>query len=201
MNCEYMLAQQLPAAVYVSTDELDDLQRMEMLNAVYPKFIDIEIITEKAKPFTVLLRGNPKITASQSLPIHFRYHAASKKRTKATVEISTPKLYISCPIGNNELIDSELLVTEKHFCLDKQKSDFVEHLNAIKSADCLWQQANVDYQAQLPLRAEIPVGDANDYTLVLYTTVALSWAAAIWTVLRIHSASRRINNELSKKDL
>lgn len=40
MNCEYMIAQQLPAAVYISTDELDDLQRFKMVSPMIPLIVD-----------------------------------------------------------------------------------------------------------------------------------------------------------------
>lgn len=50
------------------------------LSAVYPKFVDIETITEKSTPFAVLLRGEAKLRDTLTLPIHFRYHAASDKR-------------------------------------------------------------------------------------------------------------------------
>ncbi|XP_033156137.1 uncharacterized protein LOC117138277 isoform X2 [Drosophila mauritiana] len=79
-DCEYVLLQDLPASVYISTDELDDLQRLKRLNAIYPKFVNIEVATERAQPFSVLLRGTPKITESLALPLHFRYHAPSDKR-------------------------------------------------------------------------------------------------------------------------
>jgi len=31
LNCEYVILQTLPAAVFISTDELDDLQRLKMV--------------------------------------------------------------------------------------------------------------------------------------------------------------------------
>lgn len=102
-DCEYVLLQPLPASVYISTDELDDLQRLKrvrvierlelqgptglqtffscsQLSAVYPKFVNVEVATERAQPFDVLLRGTPKITETLALPVHFRYHAPSDKR-------------------------------------------------------------------------------------------------------------------------
>ncbi|XP_039227137.1 uncharacterized protein LOC6528498 isoform X2 [Drosophila yakuba] len=79
-DCEYALLQDFPASVYISTDELDDLQRLKRLNAIYPKFVNIEVATERAQPFSVLLLGTPKITESLALPLHFRYHAPSDKR-------------------------------------------------------------------------------------------------------------------------
>ncbi|XP_064547820.1 uncharacterized protein PIG-X [Drosophila montana] len=201
-NCEYMLAQPLPAAVYVSTDELDGLQRLKMLNAVYPKFVDVEIITEKAEPFSVLLRGTPKITDTLTLPIHFRYHAASRKYTSASVVIGTPQLYLSCPMGDKELIDTELLDgPDKFYCLDEQKTDFEVQPRQLTADNCSWRRVKADFRTERPLQAEIPVGDANGYTFVLYATIALTWTASIWTILSTRSVARRINDELTEQHL
>ncbi|XP_034479570.1 uncharacterized protein LOC117785586 isoform X2 [Drosophila innubila] len=197
MNCEYVILQPLPAAVFISTDELDDLQRLKMLNAIYPKFVDIEIITEKAKPFTVLLQGTVKTEETLTLPIHFRYHAASDKDSIATVKISTPELYLNCPIG----IDTEIPIRpDKLHCLNKHEINLEEHHNQHLKADldCNWQRVHVDYQLKSPLLAKIPVGNAKAYTPVLYATIILSWTVSIWTVLHTQSVPRRINRELNK---
>ncbi|KAM8713026.1 hypothetical protein ACLKA7_013355 [Drosophila subpalustris] len=198
MHCEYMLLQPLPAAVFISTDELDDLQRLKMLNAIYPKFVDIEIITEKAKPFTVLLRGAVKSEETLTLPIHFRYHAASDKESTAKVNIGTPELYLNCPTGIN---GTEILIgSDKLHCLNKHESNLEEHrhLHLNADIDCSWQQVSVHYQLKSPLLAEIPVGNAKAYSTVLYATIALSWAVSIWTVLYTQSVPRRINRELNE---
>lgn len=195
IDCEYILLQPLPSAVFISTDELDDLQRLKMLNAIYPKFVDIEKITEKSSPFTVLLRGTPKTEETLTLPIHFRYHAASDKDTTAIVEINTPKLYLNLPIG----IDTEIPIrSDKLHCLNKHKSNLEEHHNEHLDSglDCNWREVSMDYQVKEPLVAEIPVGNAKAYTPVLYATIVLSWAVSIWTVLHTQSVPRRINREL-----
>ncbi|EDW58764.2 uncharacterized protein PIG-X [Drosophila virilis] len=201
-NCVYMLAQPLPAAVYVSTDELDGLQRLKMLDAVYPKFVDVEIITEKAEPFSVLLRGTPKITDTLTLPIHFRYHAASRNYTSATVVLGALQLYLSCPMGDKELIDTELLDgPDKFYCLGEHKTDFEEQSKQLTADNCNWRRVKADFQTERPLHAEIPVGDANDYIFVLYATIALTWTASIWTILSTRSVARRINEELTEQHL
>ncbi|KAH8297281.1 hypothetical protein KR044_010069, partial [Drosophila immigrans] len=204
LNCKYALLQSLPAAVFISTDELDDLQRLKMLNAIYPKFVDIEIITEKATPFTVLIRGTPSKKETITLPIHFRYHAASDKHTTVTVEINTPELYLNCPTNDNKPIDTESPIRkDKLHCLNKSKCNLEVHNAEMQSQeDCKWQQVAVDNQPKEPLKAEIPVGNAKGYTPILYATIILSWVMSIWTVLDTQSVPRRINrsvNELNQK--
>ncbi|KAH8284563.1 hypothetical protein KR018_004295, partial [Drosophila ironensis] len=151
-ECEYVLLQTLPASVYISTDELDDLQRLKRLSAVYPKFVNIEVAAERAETFSVLLRGTPKITETLALPVHFRYHAPSDKRcvalilnakcciahtnfhskpnrTAATVTIPLPELYLNCPIADSELIESGLVApTDKLYCLNAPESRLDEHV-------------------------------------------------------------------------
>lgn len=100
-ECEYILRQHLPAAVYVSVDQLDDLKRLKKVNwnrfhrnsgliyifiylfqldAIYPSFVDIEKPTEQSQDFEVFVKGIPKITDTITLPIHFRYHAPNDER-------------------------------------------------------------------------------------------------------------------------
>ncbi|XP_034111278.1 phosphatidylinositol-glycan biosynthesis class X protein [Drosophila albomicans] len=206
VNCEYAILQSLPAAVFISTDELDDLQRLKMLNAIYPKFVDIEAITEKATPFTVLLRGKASTEETITLPIHFRYHAASDKLTAVTVEINTPQLYLNCPINDNHKpIDTELPIkTDKLHCLNRSQCNLEVHEGDSQSPeDCNWLQVTaVDYQLKEPLKAEIPVGNAKGFTPILYVTIILSWVISIWTVLDTQTVPRRIHrsvNELHQK--
>ncbi|XP_002004205.2 uncharacterized protein LOC6578290 [Drosophila mojavensis] len=199
LNCEYMIAQQLPAAVYISTDELDDLQRFKMLNAKYPKFVDVEIITEKAKPFSVLLRGSTKIKDPIQLPIHFRYHAASRTTTLAKVKLGAPQLYISCTNDDKQLIDKALLEEyDKFYCLDESATDFVEQTEKEK---CNWQRLHMELSIDKPLIAEIPKGDANAYVPVLCATLIISWGATVWIMLTTRKAAKRINKQIAEEEL
>ncbi|XP_068145498.1 phosphatidylinositol-glycan biosynthesis class X protein isoform X1 [Drosophila tropicalis] len=203
-DCEYMLLQPLPAGVYISTDELDDLQRLRRLRAVYPKFVDIEVPAMLGQPFNVLLGGAPKITDTLILPIHFRYHAPSDKRTSVTVSLDTPELYLNCPLGDNELIDNELVARpDKLYCLNEAQSSFVEHLVKVKTAtgveNCNWKQIHVDYQLKAPLRADIPIGNTRAYLPVLYSTILLSWLMVIWTMIRTRGTTSRINQRLEEQ--
>uniref|UniRef100_F3YDB9 Phosphatidylinositol-glycan biosynthesis class X protein n=3 Tax=Drosophila melanogaster TaxID=7227 RepID=F3YDB9_DROME len=208
-DCEYALVQDLPASVYISTDELDDLQRLKRLNAIYPKFVNIEVATERAQPFSVLLRGTPKITESLALPVHFRYHAPSDKRLAATVAIPLPELYLNCPMADSALIENELVARpDKLYCLNAPESRFDE--NHIKDGQpttmanlerCNWRRVHVDCQLKMPLRAEIPVGHASAYGPVLCGTILLGWSLALWTIIHSMANTRRINQRLNEQRL
>ncbi|XP_016943320.3 phosphatidylinositol-glycan biosynthesis class X protein [Drosophila suzukii] len=208
-GCEYALLQAFPASVYISTDELDDLQRLKRLSAVYPKFVNIEVATERAQPFSVLLRGTPKITETLALPVHFRYHAPSDKRSAATVAIPLPELYLNCPMADSELIENELVARpDKLYCLNAAESRFDE--NVVKDGQpttmanlerCNWRRVHVDCQLKTPLRAEIPVGQATAYGPVLCATILLGWSLALWTIIRSMANTRRINQRLNEQRL
>ncbi|KAL5289276.1 hypothetical protein ACFFRR_009440 [Megaselia abdita] len=77
-DCEFYLEQELPSSIYINTDQLENLKRLGKFNGMFPRFVDVEISTEKAEGFKVLLYGQPKITGSVILPIHFRYHSPGK---------------------------------------------------------------------------------------------------------------------------
>ncbi|KAH8372666.1 hypothetical protein KR009_002383 [Drosophila setifemur] len=206
-DCGYVLLQPLPASVYISTDELDDLQRLKRLSAVYPKFVNIEVAAERAETFSILLRGTPKITETLTLPVHFRYHAPSDKRSAATVTVPIPELYLNCPIADSELLDSGLVARpDRLYCLNAAESRFDE--NIVKDGEpttmanlerCNWRRVHVDCRLKAPLKAEIPVGNANAYAPVLYGTILLGWTMALWTIIRSLANTRRINQRLNEQ--
>ncbi|XP_053962209.1 uncharacterized protein LOC128865854 [Anastrepha ludens] len=211
-KCEYVLDQLLPAGVYINVDQLDDLKRLQKLNAIYPPFIDIESPTEKSKSFTVLLKGIPHPTDNIKLPLHYRYHAPSKNHNKfATVEIPIPKLYIKCDTHDGGSIDELLETASKYqFCLNKGSIKFVTQLSENESSsvpttnlevyeNCGWYLIDVHYQLKSDLRADIPIGNEKAFSPVLYVTIVISWAISLWTVFRTHSIPRRINYKLEEQ--
>ncbi|XP_037949074.1 phosphatidylinositol-glycan biosynthesis class X protein [Teleopsis dalmanni] len=199
--CEYMLQQFLPAAVYVSKDQLDDLQRLNKLSAVYPNFVDIELSTEKAEPFTVLLKGVTKTTGAINLPIHFRYHAPSDKRF-VSVDIEPPKMFIRCVNNMENLIDHEVQLTpgvlycqnETTFMTARNNTDLSTNVN-----NCNWLLIKVNYKIKHVLRAKIPVGNEKSFPPILYATIILSWVVSIWTVMRTQHVPRYINSKLEQQ--
>ncbi|EDV37810.2 uncharacterized protein Dana_GF19764 [Drosophila ananassae] len=209
LDCEYVLLQSLPASVYISTDELDDLRRLKRLNAIYPKFVNIELAAERADTVSILLRGAPKIMETLGLPVHFRYHSPSDKRSVATVTIPLPELYFNCPIADMELIDSDLVARpDKHYCLNVPESRFDE--NIVKDGvpttkanleRCNWRRLHVDCRVKTSLRTEIPVGNARAYGPVLGFTILLGWSMALWIIIRSLANTRRINQRLNEQRL
>lgn len=193
-DCEFYLEQEFPSSVYINTDQLENLKRLGKFNGVFPKFIDVEIPTEKAEGFKVLLYGMPKITGSVSLPVHFRYHSPRNGGGYKTVEIDSPTFYFRCP---DEKFESWGITNASlsNYCLNK--NDFVE-TDEIFGENCDWKQ--IEYQLILKnngLRADIPIGDENIRKLVLYLTVAVSWIGSFCVAFTLFNKMQIINKKLS----
>ncbi|XP_067630097.1 uncharacterized protein PIG-X isoform X2 [Eurosta solidaginis] len=212
-DCEYILEQLLPAGVYISVDQLNDLKRLKKLNAMYPPFVDIELPTEKSKAFTILLKGIPQHLEVIKLPLHYRYHAPSKKSNKLVpVEIPIPKLYIKCVAQEADSIEDLLETASKYkFCLNVRDINFVQQSNendsssTIKSTysesfeNCEWYLTDVHFQLKSDLRADIPIGYETSFPPVLYATIIISWVVSLYTVYRTNANPRRINYKLEEQ--
>ncbi|CAD7014721.1 uncharacterized protein LOC101458718 [Ceratitis capitata] len=211
-NCQYVLEQLLPAGVYISVDQLDELKRLKKLSATYPKFIDIESPTEKSSPLNVLLYGKSQSIEVFKLPIHYRYHLPSKKNNKfATVEIPIPKLYIKCEIQENNSIEDLVETASKHnYCQSEASISFIVRFNENESnstpdsslqvhENCDWYLIDVHIQLKTDLRADIPIGNEKAFPPILYATIILSWIISLYTVSRTHVIPRRINYKLEEQ--
>ncbi|XP_055920707.1 uncharacterized protein LOC129952239 [Eupeodes corollae] len=203
-DCELYLEQKLPAAVYVNVDQLDDLKRLKKLDAIYPKFVDVELPTEKAKEYTVLLHGAPKITENLKLPIHFRYHSPGDT-SFVNVEISTPEVFMRCPGDDLTNYDELLEDPNNDYCLTNDKFILPQDTTAASasavtdSSDCDWKLLKKTTRLKAPLIAKIPIGDAKSFQTVLYATILISWIASIWFVYESQSISRKINYKLENQ--
>ncbi|KAM7345498.1 phosphatidylinositol glycan anchor biosynthesis class X [Cochliomyia hominivorax] len=203
-ECEYVLRQHLPASVYVSVDQLDDLQRLKKLDAFYPSFVDIEKPTEQSNDFEVYLKGVPKITDTLTLPIHFRYHAPKEESLFAIVDINTPTMFINCPKHEEHLLENELQIEANTlYCLDEKvpkikKSDNNEVTGRWNEA-CNWKYVKVDVKLKSALRAEIPVGNERAFPPILYATIIVSWIVSLWTIFRTRRVPMAINQKLEEQ--
>lgn len=137
----FLIKQTLPAAVYVSTDQLEDLKRFDKVcnyclqlksRNILTNFlqffqinyfidrdlIDIEIPTEKSEPFNIHLFGDTAFLQTISLPIHFRYHAPGNRRYawrhRWSQRIKFYSNWIFCPFG---LALSMLALVSRNFLL------------------------------------------------------------------------------------
>ncbi|XP_031641220.1 phosphatidylinositol-glycan biosynthesis class X protein [Contarinia nasturtii] len=165
----FLIKQPLPASVYVSTDQLDDLSRFDKINYFIDKpFIDIEKPTEKSEPFHIHLFGTTAFLQTISLPVHFRYHQPGKK-SFVTVNITYPELYVEVnedvPIPN----DSK---TTWMLCKDLRHR-------------CKYIQVEYDNFSRKSLSANIPIGNANLSGKITFATIALSWIACICIIFVI----------------
>uniref|UniRef100_A0A1A9WGL8 Phosphatidylinositol-glycan biosynthesis class X protein n=1 Tax=Glossina brevipalpis TaxID=37001 RepID=A0A1A9WGL8_9MUSC len=191
-KCEYILKQNLPAAVYVNTDELEDLKRLGKLDGIFPRFVDIEVPTEKAKPFDVYLRAAPKIADNLILPIHYRYHAPHPVNRFSFVELTKPIMYIKCSSSEETLLESN-----RRYCLDCDLLNISPQTNqSIDNENCNWILLPPIYRIVSSLKASIPVGSKMAYTSVFYGTILISWCAVLWSMFSVFQRVQDIKYKL-----
>lgn len=93
-----MLIQQLPASIYVNTDQLNDMKKFNKVFGIYylsssisnilsfqiksyvPVYVDVEMPTSKAEPIIIFIYNDLSKAVNITLPIHLRYHSPSDKK-------------------------------------------------------------------------------------------------------------------------
>ncbi|KAL9917700.1 phosphatidylinositol glycan anchor biosynthesis class X [Glossina fuscipes fuscipes] len=197
-KCEYVLKQRLPATMYVSTDELKDLRRLKKLNSIFPRFVDIEVPTEKANSFHIFLRGVPKFEDNAILPIHYRYHAPHRVNLFASVQLPKPIMYINCRRNEEVLLEKYTkLDSITKYCLNFDQLTINPQTNeTINDDSCNWMLLQQVYHSKSSLTANIPVGNKNAYSSVLYGTIAISWFATLWSVFYIFRKIESVKSKL-----
>ncbi|XP_037888726.1 uncharacterized protein LOC119637025 [Glossina fuscipes] len=171
-KCEYVLKQRLPATMYVSTDELKDLRRLKKCNFTYTLSLPCPSSCQ-------VQRLNSKIE-SQVLTIIFRSRFAS-------VQLPKPIMYINCRRNEEVLLEKYTkLDSITKYCLNFDQLTINPQTNeTINDDSCNWMLLQQVYHSKSSLTANIPVGNKNAYTSVLYGTIAISWFATLWSVFYI----------------
>ncbi|XP_013116284.1 phosphatidylinositol-glycan biosynthesis class X protein [Stomoxys calcitrans] len=207
-NCEYILQQSLPASVYISVDQLDDLVRKKKLDAIYPGYVDIEKPTEESSDFEIFIKGSTKVSDTVTLPIHFRYHAPNDENSFIPVDLIAPAaMYIKCPIPEEQDLVERKLEIESNtiYCLDESVPAIREYIkrdiNVRSSGVCNWKLVNIALQIKSSLHAEIPIGNVSAHPTVLYLTIIISWAVSLWTIFRTRHIPILINEKLDEQRL
>ncbi|XP_061397384.1 uncharacterized protein LOC133333067 [Musca vetustissima] len=203
-NCEYVLRQSFPASVYISVDELDDLSRKNKLNAIYPRFVDIEKPTEESSEFEIFIKGSTKVSDTIHLPIHFRYHAPSEEQSFIPIDLFAPdSMYISCPNPEEQIfIERELEIeTNPGYCLDETSPAIREGPKNIHDPSCKWKDIKIALQIKSSLHTVIPIGNESAHPTVLYITIIASWVVSLWTIFRTRHIPIAINANLEEQRL
>ncbi|XP_075169566.1 phosphatidylinositol glycan anchor biosynthesis class X [Haematobia irritans] len=199
-NCDYILKQTLPASVYISVDQLEDLSRKKKLNTIYPRFVDIEKPTEESSDFEIFVKGSTKVSDTITLPIHFRYHAPNDENSFIPVDLIAPaEMYINCPIREEQtLVERELEIeSNSNYCLD----DTVPAIIKDDMHVCKWKNVRIALHIKSSLHAEIPIGNVSAHPTVLYITIILSWIVSLWTIFRTRHIPMLINGKLDEQRL
>lgn len=176
--CDVLLIQDIPSSVYVDTDQLSNLNRLNKLKTFVDSFVDVEQPTTKSDSFKVYIYEKLRKNLNITLPVHFRYHAPSDKKYNR-VEIDSPKVFISnCHMKGRTL---ELP------CINSSDIGEIQPI-----ATCTWTEIDV---AQITLSFLIPVGNINSYYYVMPVTIFLSWIGCLFLTYVIIKKSREMNKK------
>ncbi|EAA15002.4 AGAP008930-PA [Anopheles gambiae str. PEST] len=192
MSCELLLVQQLPAAIYVNTDQLVDLKRFHKINSYVPLYVDVEKPASKSDPFTVHLYESVRREINITLPIHFRYHDPSTRKFER-IQVESPTLYVRC---SNVHASKYPLRTVGKATLPCSDSSEIEDYDKLHQAElCEWDEMEFN---NLPtvISVLIPVGNSASYGFVLPATILVSWIGSMYLIYVILKVGRKVNKKL-----
>uniref|UniRef100_A0A182XNS7 threonine--tRNA ligase n=1 Tax=Anopheles quadriannulatus TaxID=34691 RepID=A0A182XNS7_ANOQN len=175
MSCELLLVQQLPAAIYVNTDQLVDLKRFHKINSYVPLYVDVEKPASKSDPFTVHLYESVRREINITLPIHFRYHDPSTRKFER-IQVESPTLYVRC---SNVHASKYPLRTVGKATLPCSDSSEIEDYDKLHQAElCEWDEMDASYGFVLP------------------ATILVSWIGSMYLIYVILKVGRKVNKKL-----
>ncbi|XP_055643882.1 phosphatidylinositol-glycan biosynthesis class X protein isoform X2 [Toxorhynchites rutilus septentrionalis] len=190
-SCELLLLQQLPAAMYVDVDQLNNMKKFKKINSYVPLYVDVEKPASKSSPFTVYLFGNIRREVNITLPIHFRYHDPSQKKFER-IQIESPLLYIQCR-GTSSKNPLKTTVTHQHPCTSSAQIYDYDKLN--QAQYCEWSELEFS-NVPTVISVLIPVGNSASYKFVLPATILVSWIGSMYLIYIIVKSGKRINKKL-----
>ncbi|XP_047503436.1 uncharacterized protein LOC125048674 [Pieris napi] len=177
-DCSVGLEQVLPAGLFASPDELEELRYKT--RTIFKSKVDVEISAELASPITVHLLGTVQSHKTfLSLPVHARYHKSVAGGGYVSVDIPPPLLYINCGPKKFGKCSGESLVNS--FCPKNLQYK------------CPWIQVPVGGGA--PLSWKIPRGNTQHHNLVWFGTVAVVCFGSLYILKEIHCHKSRQNKQ------
>ncbi|XP_063696844.1 uncharacterized protein LOC134827902 [Culicoides brevitarsis] len=188
--CEFILVQNLPAAIFVNTDQLNDLKRLKKIETYVPVYMDVEIPAIKSFHFQMYIFGDVRKAVNISLPIHFRYQQPTDMKF-VRVEIHSPELYVRCE--SQEAQKSTKSVEEEFPCRD---SSNITDYDKIKEIDvCLWKPLEF-INEPTTLSVLIPAGNIYSYKFVLPITIVISWLGCFYIIYIVLKKTKNLNKKI-----
>ncbi|XP_054258536.1 phosphatidylinositol-glycan biosynthesis class X protein [Macrosteles quadrilineatus] len=167
-HCSLALRETLPAGMYVSPDQLDDLARLGQVQACANSSVDTEAPEPASAPISVMVysgleRAENLLSARLSLPVHARYHAPSDDGGYQTISMGSPDVLIRCagPLNCPEL------------------NTFSLPCYACSEEICTWTQLPYKTNAE-NLYMQVPVGNLQHYILVTILTFTITTGGAVY---------------------
>lgn len=180
-NCHVAIYLELPSALYVNVDELDDLRRVGVSTACSVGETDVELFMEKARPQNVTVCTRLLSAGSVlQLPIHQRYQYARDGGGYTNVSMPRPKLLLGCKdrIKGHRISKINLCSP----CVDLMPK-WREIPYTMDNGDFVWL---------------IPVGDSSLLTMIIYTTLLVTMLGAMYLTRVILKAEKP--QEIRKTD-
>uniref|UniRef100_A0A336LUD1 Phosphatidylinositol-glycan biosynthesis class X protein n=1 Tax=Culicoides sonorensis TaxID=179676 RepID=A0A336LUD1_CULSO len=192
-SCEFILVQNLPAAVFVNTDQLNDLKRLKKIETYVPVYMDVEVPAIKSFHFQMYIFGDIKKAVNISLPIHFRYQQPTDMKF-VRVEIHSPTIYFRCESESSpELKPSKGQKEEEFPC---RTSSNITDYDRIKEIDvCLWEELEF-INDPTTLSVLIPAGNIYSYKFVLPITIVISWLGCFYIVYIVLKKTKNLNKKI-----
>ncbi|XP_011506401.1 PREDICTED: uncharacterized protein LOC105368916 [Ceratosolen solmsi marchali] len=97
-SCHVAVYLQLPLSLYVNVDELADRRRLYKSSSCSDGEVDVEVFAENARNQNITICS--RLTSSKKtliIPVHQRYHLASRSGEFINITLPQPKLLIGCP--------------------------------------------------------------------------------------------------------
>ncbi|KAG6456384.1 uncharacterized protein LOC115447490 [Manduca sexta] len=173
-ECILALEQTLPSGIYANPDELGDLRRIDRLNAIPKKRINIELPAEYSEPSGVFIIS--KVTTDKVevwVPVHARYHMAAVNGGTFRNDIAPPKLYLRCPDQRLEACNMPVSPSAMYLC------------NGHSVAKCNWKEIPFTMMTDTLIWL-VPVGNLNHFHLVAISTTVVVVVGSLYLLKSIH---------------
>ncbi|CAH2096529.1 unnamed protein product [Euphydryas editha] len=187
-NCVVGLEQTLPPGVFASHDEIKDHGCKGLIHTIFKAPVNIEQPAKDASPITIQLFS--KVERSRThifIPVHARYHHASRGGGTVRNIIGPPKLNLMCPDKKLNVCDFPSDAPVNNFCAKGVSRELCpwKEIPAIMVTDTLFW--------------DVPIGNTDHYYLVAWGTTVVIVVGSLYLLKTIHGYKIETERRLRKK--
>ncbi|CAH0715826.1 unnamed protein product, partial [Brenthis ino] len=191
-DCSVGLEQTLPSGVYASEDEMRDHGCRNLVETVFITPVNIELPAKDASPIVMQMFSKVKNSKTQfHIPVHARYHQASRGGGTAKNEIPPPKLYLKCP-------DNKLNVCNKYLPPQTSVNTFCK--KHVPKELCDWKLIPAIMVTDTIIW-EVPIGNTDHYYLVAWGTSVVIVVGSLYLLKNLHKYNFKVERRIIKKHM